>query len=196
MADSTLIALTALDPLADGDLLYAVDDPSGTPAERKVQVETVRAALGLPDIIHVREQYASGTAGPSAASATWNIRVLNTVVYNTITGASLASNRITLPAGTYRVHAHSGCHDIDRQQSALYNVTDTAIEVLGNSSLAQNSDLTMQHSTVFGQFTIAAEKVFELHLYSEVAKANGLGVAVSSGEVEVYAEVIIEQKPA
>jgi len=195
MADSRLADLTALDPIAGEDLLYLVDDPAGIPVERKGTADSLRAMVGLPDILHVREEYTSGTAGPSGSTTTWNVRVLNTEEYNTITGASLATNQITLPAGTYRVHAHAGYHDGDRQKLALYNVTDAANEVLGTAAISNNSDLSMSHTTLFGQFTIAAEKDFELRHYTQIAKTNGLGVAVSSGEVEVYAEVIIERKP-
>lgn len=51
-----------------------------------------------------QDRRSDGTAGGTATGG-WNEHTLQTEVYNTITGASLASNKIALPAGTYLVTA-------------------------------------------------------------------------------------------
>jgi hypothetical protein len=41
MADTKLADLTALTTTSDDDLLYVVDDPAGTPADRKLALSDV-----------------------------------------------------------------------------------------------------------------------------------------------------------
>jgi len=196
MADTKLTALASLAALTDADILYAVDDPSGTPVERKVTAQVLKAFIGLPDILHVRQEETSGTNAATGSAATWNVRVLNTVKTNLITGASLATNQITLPAGTYRIRASAGAVDIDRHQLRFRNVTDGTTAVNGTSELSNDGDYSMTNSLLYGRFTIAAEKDFELQHYTELTSSASLGNATSSGQVEVYAEVYIEQEPA
>ena len=53
--------------------------------------------------LHVRDEKAANTPGGTFTASAWQKRDLNTVKTNQISGASLASNQITLPAGTYHV---------------------------------------------------------------------------------------------
>lgn len=46
-----------------------------------------------------------GTHGGTFTAGAWRTRDLNTVLTNTISGASLSNNQITLPAGKYYVEA-------------------------------------------------------------------------------------------
>ena len=194
MADTKLSAMTALAALADEDLLYAVDDPAGTPAEKKITAKVLKAYIGLPQLMHVSERYATTTNAPGSAAATWNVRVLNTTDVNQITGASLGSSQVTLPAGTYRVRAWAGAIDLDRHQLRLRNVTDGATVANGTSELSNNSDYSLTNSLLYGRFTIAGTKVFELQHYTELS-GGLLGNATGDGEVEVYAQMVIEREP-
>lgn len=145
------------------------------------------------DILHVRDEKTSGTSAGASSAATWNTRTLNTVKVNQITGASLASNQVTLPAGTYLIYAHASAQQLDRHQLRLRNVTDGSTILAGTSEIANDGDTTGNKSQLMGRFTLAAEKDIELQHYTEKARAtDGLGVASSSGEVEVYADVWIE----
>jgi len=51
----------------------------------------------------VEHRETNGTDAGSGTNSSWTDRTLNTEVVNTITGASLASNQITLPVGKYLV---------------------------------------------------------------------------------------------
>jgi len=51
-------------------------------------------------LLHIQEQQPNGTNAGNSVSG-MNQRTLNTVVTNEISGASLSSNMVTLPAGTY-----------------------------------------------------------------------------------------------
>ena len=66
----------------------------------------VQSTSGLRNdaMIHVRDEKSTGTNGGTSSGATWNVRDLNTVIHNSITGASLVYE---LPydskAGTFQV---------------------------------------------------------------------------------------------
>jgi hypothetical protein len=145
--------------------------------------------------IHVREQQASGTDSGASIVGT-QTRVLNTVVTNTIPGASLASNQITLPAGTYRIQASApACQNVTsmKHQASLYNVTDATTLVFGSSENVNSpSGRHSSRSVVIGSFVLTAQKALSIYHYTSAPLANdGLGGASSSGLGEVYTEVEI-----
>jgi hypothetical protein len=121
-------------------------------------------------------------------------RTLNTLVINTITGASLATNKITLAAGTYRIKASAPCNRPGYTKSYLYNVSDSSIELTGASDYATSYGETGLHTTVVGGFTIASEKEFELRHYTQSGQAsNGLGLPTSFADagLEIHSEIEI-----
>lgn len=68
MADSTIAALTALSVLDGNELLYAVDDPSGTPLDRKVTANQLREGLLPPGLFSLGGGTANGYLGPPPGS--------------------------------------------------------------------------------------------------------------------------------
>jgi hypothetical protein len=130
------------------------------------------------------------SGGPSVVGD--NIRDLNTVIKNTISGASLSANRVQLPLGSYFILAMVPSYHSGQAKSYLFNYTDTLVEVTGSSSYSANGSNAAAVSTILDGFTIATTKQFELKLTTVGAFAiNGLGVASSSGLVEVYSQVYI-----
>jgi hypothetical protein len=88
------------------------------------------------------------TVGGSA----WVTRLLETTVTNTISGASLASNKMTLPAGTYsrwsptRRSAPTAGGNV-RFKHRIYNVTDAAAilySVVGNMAIEDTGGVPAQ----------------------------------------------------
>lgn len=144
-----------------------------------------------PGYLHVQDQKAQNTPGGSATVGV-QTRVLNTTLINTIAGASLASNQITLPAGTYDIKAWATVRDVDRNRAALYNVTDAAIAILGSSEDATTN--LNSKSVISGRLTITATKVFEVRHYCQLAVAtNGLGIETNFAGQEIYADVEVER---
>ena len=140
--------------------------------------------------IHVQDQKASGTAAGSTTGAGSYTRTLNTVVTNTITGASLATDLITLPAGTYDFQA-SAPHGTSSGNGVLvlYNNTDAANITIGTVPSAG-----FERGWVMGRFTLAAPKNVKLvHYVAGTQATNGLGQAMTKGFVEVYAEIKINK---
>jgi hypothetical protein len=135
-----------------------------------------------------QDQKSSGTQGGGSTGATTATRVLNTTVVNNITGASLASNQVTLPAGTYDVVARAPNRAGNAHKLRLYNTTTAAYILEGGNALSHSSDLTVTDATLHGTIVIASA-VLELRHYIETSRAtDGLGAAVSQG-TEVYSSI-------
>ena len=140
-------------------------------------------------LLHVRDEKSSGTAGGGSTSGSFLTRDLNTVMTNEITGASLSSNQITLPSGTYYINARAPAYNVDEHKLKLRNITDSSDTIIGSSE--QNADLDYDSAFLTGRFTIASQKTFELQHRFGFGAANGFGLACSFSVVEVYADVQI-----
>lgn len=139
-------------------------------------------------LLHVQDQKAANTAGGTFTSGAWRTRDINTVLTNEIAGASLASNQITLPAGTYHLEASISSHACNYHKALLYNVTDAANVLIGQSCYsAAGSVVEGPKATVSGRFTITGTKVFELrHRCISTRATDGYGYPTNVGVNEVY----------
>ena len=150
------------------------------------------AATGSTVAVFVDNKTAN-TAGGTFTNGAWRTRDLQTTYFNNITSCSLASNQITLPAGTYEVMANAPSFQVNASMARLYNITDSAV-VGNNGSTCYNAaaDTSIAPAILTIAFTIAATKVFELQHRCETTKSsNGFGVQVSFGGVEVYSQIKI-----
>lgn len=141
-----------------------------------------------PPTLRVREERTSGLDAPLSSATT--IRALNTVANNTITGASLSSGQITLPAGTYKVSGSAPASQVGGHR--VYVMNSSTRLLVGTNALAETTTATMTRSYVNGEITLAAQSVLTLQ---HVVKQNGsFGVAMgTTGIVEVYAEITFEK---
>ena len=156
--------------------------------------ETKLSALANPfasQLLHVRDEKASANGGSCIAGT--QVRTLNTIITNEITGASLSSNRITLPAGTYYIDAQAPAFFCGRHRIFLYNYTDSSNIIIGLHTYSTgNTGGDVNHSFLYGRFTLTAQKEIELHHYTQVVKAsNGLGLNPTDGLTGIFANVLI-----
>ena len=143
-------------------------------------------------LLHVRDEKSAGTAGGDANNGSFQTRTLNTVKTNEISGASLASNQITLPTGTYYIYASGSAFQVQAHKMKLRNVTDSSDTLLGTSVFSTAAYEGKMQSMVIGRFTIASQKVFELqHRVADTKTTNGFGIASNFSVTEVYADVQI-----
>lgn len=152
-----------------------------------------------PPIMHLQHQEASGVAGATLTSGAWDTRTINTVIINEITGASLSSNQITLPAGTYTLNAQLEFYldgNVSKFQTRLRNISDSITEILGqghrkifNSGGADESN----RFNVRKKLTVVSTKTFELQYFSTTSTPSSEGQPSSTGEGEMYADVWIEK---
>lgn len=145
-------------------------------------------------ILHVRDEKAASAAGGSSAAADWTqTRVLNTVVTNTMAGASLSSNQITVLPGTYDFEITAPASGSNAHQAALYNVTDSTYARIGTVEYAGSGAQTS--SIVKGRIVLTAAKTFSVRHYTATATASsGLGLGVTNnGQPTVFTEVIFRK---
>ena len=188
---NTLVNGAALVTNTGANIVTAAGDSCwmrATAADTVEILSYVRAAA-LPVFI-AREERATGVAGPNSVIGV-QVRQLNTVATNTIAGASLGSNQVTLPAGTYDIEASAPFYNGDRHRAYLYNVTDSANAILGTSENSGGAFTT--RTVVTGRITITAPKVFELRHYTQNIATSGMGDPVVDGFTEVYAELKAER---
>lgn len=140
--------------------------------------------------LHVRDQKATSTNGGSSSAST-QVRTLNTVVLNGITGASLATNAITLPAGTYEIVAKVPAYNASRHGAFLRVAGGGALVIEGTAELSGSNAQTSSY--IIGRFTLASPTAVEVaHKISVAQASDGLGVSAQiTGVVEVYTDVHI-----
>lgn len=167
-----------------------VDDPTLRPY---LEITYIGGAVsGCPTTLIVTDKKANGTNGGDFSTGAWRTRVLNTIDYNGIGGASLASNRITLPAGTYLIEASAPAFGVTRHKIKLRDITNSIDTIIGSSEYAYYTYNGANRSHLIGSFIILTATVFEIQHYCEVSvNTYGFGVASSFGVVEVYTQVKI-----
>ncbi|SHH46913.1 hypothetical protein [Bradyrhizobium erythrophlei] len=153
-------------------------------------------------LFHVREEQPSGVNSVSnSAINTWVQASLNTVKTNEIAGASLSSNQITLPGGTYFVDAlmpyalATNTSISTAFRARLSNLTTASVLQSGQSVYFQISGvvgvsrLDQGSVGVRGRFFLATSSILELQSFKSASNVNvpfGFGQAT-----EVYGEVLI-----
>ena len=147
----------------------------------------------LQNYMRVNETQATNTAGGASLAATWITRTLNTIATgNSISGATLASNQITLPSGQYYISATAPAFAVNGHRLRVWNVSDGVIvpNLLGPGEYASSDQ---SQALVNGRFTFASTKSIRIDHYTQSARAtNGLGVQVNAtGFSEIYTVVEI-----
>ena len=143
-------------------------------------------------VLSVSDSKANATDGGTFTAGAFRTRTLNTVLLNTISGASLASNQITLPAGTYFLQASAPAYKTNSNNLRLYNITDSSEIALGANNYAGTTNEIAATALLNCTFTIAASKALELQHYGAVTQSsNGFGVSGNLGLNEIYAQLSI-----
>jgi hypothetical protein len=144
------------------------------------------------DIAIFNETQANNTNGGTFTAGSFVKRVLNTTVVNNITGCTLTSSVIALPAGTYQIYASAPAYDVNQHKIIFRNTTDSTNTLIGTSERAPADSSVQTRSFLSGAFTIAASKNFELQHRCSITENNtGLGQPSDFGVSEVYAEITI-----
>jgi hypothetical protein len=144
---------------------------------------------GTVDYVHIRDEKAQNTSGGTFSAGSWVTRDLNTEVTDTGGHASIASNQITLAAGTWYIQVRAPAFAVNRHQIRLRNITDSTTLLTGISSHAAQGNNVWNIAVLDGRFTIAAPKVIEVQHQCETGLATrGLGVE-GNFTTEVYTVV-------
>lgn len=205
---STVVSADWLNAVQE-ELAYIIDASPSSPSLSKTdrtQVYTAildilnigtYSAINYNNLYYIEDQKATTVDGGSASAATWNIRTLNTEVVSNISGASLSTNQVTLPSGTYWVEAMAPCYSNTDQilhKLRFRNITDSTDDIIGQAAVTDfdGTGGSQTIATLSGPLVIGAIKIFELQHYTSAADAtDGLGKATSDGTIEKYANLKI-----
>jgi hypothetical protein len=145
----------------------------------------------LGEVLIVEDEKPTNTAGGTFTSGAWRTRDLNSVRVNRITGASLASIQITLPAGTYRIFAKAPGYVVSFHKIRLYNVTDSVAILIGSN---ENSGGVITVSMINAEFTLASTKSLTIeHRCATTRASDGFGGATNFSEPEIYTQVLVQR---
>jgi len=178
--EGTNVTLTLSDDSTDDEIDLTIAAASG-------------GGGGTYEYVLIVDEKSSGTAGGTFTSGAWRTRDLNTEKSDTGSVASVASNQITLAAGTYRAYIRCPIFNCGRNLTRLQNITDTATTLTGSSELGGSA--SSSESTITGRFTIAATKTFEVqHQCDTTSTTYGFGVNSSLG-TETYTRALFVKEP-
>jgi len=193
LAPSVITGQTAETSVAGGDQILIYDD-SAT-ALRKMTRTNFVAGLGSgfdTQLFHVRDEKSANTGGGSTVTGSFEKRTLNTTLTNEISGASISSSVITLPAGTYFLQATAPAYKTNSNNLRWYNISDSTQVAQGANNYAGTTNEIAATAVLNCSFTIAASKTFELQHYGAVTQStNGFGVSGNLGLTEIYAQLTI-----
>lgn len=145
--------------------------------------------LPPPPYAKITNTQTSGTGGGSATNGAWRAAVLNTKDIDASSIVTLASNQITLAAGTYKISSIMPFNLCQKAQTRLQNITDTLTTLPGTTVYTSAGATAVTTSNIVGTFTIAGTKTFEVQYQVELTVATtGQGVPASFG-TEVYTQV-------
>lgn len=124
------------------------------------------AGNGAPDVI-VQDQKANATAAVPAIATTWTSRALNTVVRN-IAGATLSTDQVTLPAGTWLIRGRAPFYNgVGLMTTRLLNVTDAASLAIGSAATTVTTNGGFSVSEVVAVATFTSAKAIALQYYAD-----------------------------
>lgn len=148
------------------------------------------------------EQYSSGTNAPTGTASAFNQRALNSSsTGNNLVGCTLdpATNTVSLPAGTYKIQALAKQAYYQRGQLCVWDYTNNLPLIVGISSATptgtafSQADLTVHACDVVQiPSTISVGLNHYVGVVLGVGTTYCLGMASDSGQVENYAQLIIE----
>ncbi len=152
--------------------------------------ESSRKAMVVADI------KSNGTPGGDANSGSRITRTLNTIKSNSIPGASLASNQITLPAGKYLLKCSAPSYRTAKTATFVRNVT-ASTDLLQSVGYTFASGTGVQvYSAIDEPITLTEETVLEIQQVFETSYTSiGLGFdgGPLTGTDEQYTTVTIEK---
>lgn len=148
-------------------------------------------------LFHVRYVLGNNTTGQTYVSATWSQCLINTELTNEIASASLSSNQLSLPAGTYEIDALIPYTSRNNQATSgamgrLQNITDTATILSGLSYRTGGGVYGTTWVPLKGRFTLAATKTLQLQFYVE-GGADSAPSAANTGASEQYTDIMIRK---
>jgi hypothetical protein len=143
------------------------------------------------------DEQSSGATAAAATTGAWTQRSLNTEKRNTVTGASLSSGAVMLPAGTYAADAALVVHNASGSQgcSVMARLFDATNGVTLAAGMGTGIGLlTGMVTLVKGSFTLTGAASVQLQYFCQATGAPKLGFSTSNGDREAWASAYFTRK--
>lgn len=136
-------------------------------------------------IATIQDQKATGVNGGASIAMTWTPRTLNTL-RSDANGLilDLSSNTFTVASGAYQVKVISPFHSTTGTRLRLWDVTNNVLIGYSVSTYVYNQ--TNVYLYLDARIQPHKDNVYRLDYYCDTAKADGLGVATNTGDIEIY----------
>jgi hypothetical protein len=177
---------------------FATD--SNTKGATQQSIKAYIASIGK-QFFHLQQKNNSGDQSSDTLVANTYTKRNVTSQGNNISGASVSSGVITLPAGTYQINAFANARSdgdgITPHRLRLRNTSDSTTTILGAGAV--NCGQTgfdfdaLPTATLQGYVTIGATKNFELQHFKGGSGNVAGGFPIGSGESEVHADILIRK---
>lgn len=190
--DVTLIA-TDIAPAATAEEMEVGTETNHRSMSPALVAEAIRhlAPVYVDQIFIAQHEVPSGVSGGDSVSNEYTQRVINTVLINTIDGASLSGNEVHLPAGRYEVFAsapaHTAAHHI-----RIRNRTTGVTELNGSSEKTPAAG-TITRSFAIGELLLALPCSISVDHWVDYGVATGLGLPTSGGVPAVFTQIRIRK---
>lgn len=139
------------------------------------------------NVVVVVDEKSANTAGGTFTSGAWQTRVLNTLRVNDGTIASISSNQVTLPAGTYECWISAPAWKVKRHMIRLQDTTAASTIITGSSEAAFDTDSVQTRSFLYHKFTISESSALEIqHRCEATRSSDGFGLPANFAVVETY----------
>lgn len=180
------------------DSTFDYQDQAGAKlAKSRQQIADISNAMSTTTdpIIFVEDEKPQGTSGGTPpASYSYQDRDLNQMRINTIPGAFLNSNLVTLPIGNYVIRAASPCLGVANKEPnhhLAWSKTDNTVLVVGPGNRVYHGNI----NTAFlrGYFVLSAQTSCKLRHYIDDG-TDMFGVPSNiPGQPEVYSSVFLKK---
>jgi hypothetical protein len=153
--------------------------------------------ISVPNERAILYESAASAATPGGlTSGSWQKRSMDSFALNQLTGISISSGEIVLPAGAYLVKARAPAFKVGNHSCRIFNVTaGTLISPDGSVAVASAADNDMSYSFVQCQFFSAAAVTIRLETQVQTTNGtDGKGVAAQAWQsTSPYSVVEIER---
>ena len=140
-------------------------------------------------VFSIRDEKATNTQSQLLPASTWTIRELQTTDVNTLTGASLATNVITLPEGTFDVDGLTKTYRSNGAKARLYDITNSATLVVSTVDGSHSSYYSGTDLHIIGRITVASGGITcRLEHYVQTLSRGGVGPFVAA-ESSIYSYI-------
>lgn len=159
--------------------------------ESRIESIENNKVLTFDNFARFQRRVTSGASGGSTSVGLNDIEITNTIS-NNISGVSLASNSITLPAGDYYVEGSVISVAANGTRASFYNETTMSTDIVG-MSMYESAGATYGGSRIKfeGVINVASTSVFSVKLWCNSAYVDGLGLPLTDGNPEIYTDVKI-----